>query len=79
MMGSSVGEESREVGGVRLSHWKVLRRQPTRTDFGFNSILLSHGFELGEFNARGVQNKTIDCGDGFMGIHLHMSKLKRTV
>lgn len=28
------------------SHWRILSRHLTRTDFGFNSILLSDGFDL---------------------------------
>lgn len=35
-----------------------MNRDPTRTELGSNSILLSDGFDLRGYNASGVQNET---------------------
>lgn len=45
----NVAAVSTGQGGGRWetgSHWRVLSRDLTRTDLGFNSILLSDGFDL---------------------------------
>lgn len=50
-----------EGGGGRCetgNHGRLLSRDPSRTDFGFNSIPQSDGFDPWEYGAKGVQNET---------------------